>query len=103
MDDLSGLDALRHRLPNRSDRVHRGCLGRHRQLEGRRGRLTLGSHVNETFGTILDIPKYTFLIFGVILLVTMLFRPEGLFPEARRKAEFEQGVQDEPLYDTQQT
>ncbi len=62
---------------------------------------TLGSHVNETFGTTLDIPKYTFLIFGIILLVTMLFRPEGLFPEARRKAEFEQGVQDEPLYDTQ--
>ena len=62
---------------------------------------TLGSHVNETFGTTLDIPKYTFLIFGVILLVTMLFRPEGLFPEARHKAEIEQGVHDEPLYDTQ--
>ena len=64
---------------------------------------TIGSHVNETFGTTLDIPKYTFLIFGIILLVTMLFRPEGLFPEARRKAEIEQGVADEPLYDTMQT
>jgi branched-chain amino acid transport system permease protein len=64
---------------------------------------TVGSHVNQTFGTTLDIPKYTFLIFGVILLVTMLFRPEGLFPEARHKAEIEQGVHDEPLYDTMQT
>ena len=63
---------------------------------------TIGSHINQSFGTTLDIPKYTFLIFGVILLVTMLFRPEGLFPEARRKAEIEQGVQDEPLYDAQQ-
>ena len=64
---------------------------------------TIGSEVNKTFGTSFNIPDYTFLIFGVILLVVMLFRPEGLFPEARRKAELEQGVQDEPLYDTQQS
>jgi len=40
-------------------------------------------------------------IFGVILLVTMLFRPAGLFPSSRRKLEFEEGVHDEPLYDIQ--
>ena len=29
----------------------------------------------------------------------MLFRPEGLIPSTRRKAEFEVGVHDQPLYD----
>jgi branched-chain amino acid transport system permease protein len=47
----------------------------------------------------LDVPEYEFGIFGVILLVVMLFRPEGLIPSARRKAEFETGVHDQPLYD----
>lgn len=60
---------------------------------------TIGSDINSRFGTTLDIPKYTFLIFGVILLTTMLFRPEGLFPEARRKAEIEEGVHEEPIYE----
>ena len=62
---------------------------------------TIGADVNDRFGTSFDVPKYTFMIFGIILLVVMLFRPEGLFPEARRKAEIEQGVHDEPLYDVQ--
>jgi hypothetical protein len=35
----------------------------------------------------------------VILIVVMLFRPEGLIPSARRKAELHEGVHDEPLYD----
>ncbi len=47
----------------------------------------------------LDVPLYEFGIFGVILLVVMLFRPEGLIPSGRRKAEFHEGVADEPLYD----
>jgi hypothetical protein len=29
----------------------------------------------------------------------MLFRPEGLLPSARRRAELHHGVQDEPLVD----
>jgi branched-chain amino acid transport system permease protein len=62
---------------------------------------TLGADINDRFGTNFDVPKYTFMIFGIILLVVMLFRPEGLFPEARRKAEIEEGVHDEPLYDVQ--
>jgi hypothetical protein len=32
--------------------------------------------------------------------VVMLFRPEGLIPSQRRKAEFREGVHDTPLYDT---
>jgi branched-chain amino acid transport system permease protein len=65
----------------------------------RYGLNTLGSDINARLGTKLDIPKYTFLIFGVILLVTMLFRPEGLFPEARRKAELTEALDEEqPLF-----
>jgi branched-chain amino acid transport system permease protein len=61
----------------------------------RYGLNTLGSDINSRFGTQFDIPKYTFLIFGIILLITMLFRPEGLFPEARRKAELTEALDEE--------
>jgi branched-chain amino acid transport system permease protein len=47
----------------------------------------------------LDVPKFEFGIFGIILLLTMLFRPEGLIPSTRRAAEFHEGVHDQPLYD----
>ena len=45
------------------------------------------------------MPLYKFGIFGVILVVVMLFRPEGLIPSRRRAAEFREGVHDQPLYD----
>ncbi len=38
-------------------------------------------------------------IYGSILVLAMLFRPQGLIPEQRRKLEFETGVHDEPLMD----
>ena len=38
-------------------------------------------------------------IYGSILVLVMLFRPQGLIPETRRKLEFETGVHDEPLMD----
>ena len=47
----------------------------------------------------LDVPLYEFGIFGIILVVVMLVRPEGLIPSSRRAAEFHEGVHDEPLYD----
>jgi branched-chain amino acid transport system permease protein len=47
----------------------------------------------------LDVPLYEFGIFGVILVVVMLFRPEGLIPSQRRALEFHEGVHDQPLYD----
>jgi branched-chain amino acid transport system permease protein len=47
----------------------------------------------------IDVPLYTSGIFGVILVLTMLFRPEGLIPSERRKQEFREGVHDQPLYD----
>jgi branched-chain amino acid transport system permease protein len=36
-----------------------------------------------------DVSKYSFMIFGAIIVIMMLVRPEGLLPESRRKAEFE--------------
>ena len=40
-------------------------------------------------------------IYGAIIVLVMLFRPEGLIPSSRRAAEFEEGVHDEPLYDVE--
>jgi branched-chain amino acid transport system permease protein len=47
----------------------------------------------------LDVPLYASGIYGVIILVVMLFRPEGLLPSKRIAAEMHEGVHDEPLYD----
>jgi branched-chain amino acid transport system permease protein len=49
----------------------------------------------------IDLPLYSFGIYGIIIVVIMLFRPEGLLPSARRRAEFQRGVHDEPLYDVE--
>ena len=38
------------------------------------------------------MPKYQFGIYGVIIVLMMLFRPAGLIPERRRKREIEEGV-----------
>jgi len=65
----------------------------------REGLANVGAWTNDHFGTHLDVPLYEFGIFGVILVVVMLFRPEGLIPSKRRAAEFHEGVHDEPLYD----
>jgi branched-chain amino acid transport system permease protein len=46
-----------------------------------------------------DVPKYSFGIYGAIIVLMMLFRPTGLIAERRRKAELEEGVHDTPLYD----
>jgi branched-chain amino acid transport system permease protein len=47
----------------------------------------------------LDVPLYASGIYGLIILVVMLFRPEGLIPSRRVAAEMHEGVHDEPLYD----
>jgi branched-chain amino acid transport system permease protein len=46
-----------------------------------------------------DVPKYKFGIFGIMLILMMLFRPQGIIPSARRKAEFEAGEGEASLYD----
>ncbi len=50
-------------------------------------------------GNDIDVPKYKFGVFGVMLILMMLFRPEGLIPSARRKAEFQEGDGEASLYD----
>jgi branched-chain amino acid transport system permease protein len=40
----------------------------------------------------LKVSGWRLLIFGVILIVMMRFRPAGLLPEARRKHEIEAGM-----------
>ncbi len=59
----------------------------------------IGAQINDTFGTDIDVPLYQFGIFGVILVLVMLFKPEGLIPSTRRKMEFEEGGTEALLYD----
>ena len=40
-----------------------------------------------TFGVAIDLTNSRFLIYGVILVMTMLFRPEGLIPSRQRRSE----------------
>jgi branched-chain amino acid transport system permease protein len=63
------------------------------------GLASIGHTVNNNLGTSIDVPKYEYLIFGVIIVTMMLFRPQGLIPSARRQAEFEHGVEGGSLYD----
>jgi branched-chain amino acid transport system permease protein len=44
-----------------------------------------GDTINSQFGTNIDFPGYNYLIFGLILVLMMLFRREGLFPERRTR------------------
>ena len=55
------------------------------------GLATIGSKVNEA-GIDFDPTKYQFGIYGVIIVLMMLFRPAGLIPERRHKQELEEGV-----------
>jgi branched-chain amino acid transport system permease protein len=63
------------------------------------GIANIGGWYNQQFNTNHDFTQYSYGIYGVLLVLVMLFRPAGLIPSARRKAEFEVGVADEPLMD----
>jgi branched-chain amino acid transport system permease protein len=39
-----------------------------------------------------DLTQLSFSIFGFILVLVMLIRPEGLLPERRRKLELREGI-----------
>ncbi|MCC6945623.1 MAG: branched-chain amino acid ABC transporter permease [Thermomicrobiales bacterium] len=49
---------------------------------------SLGDALSIDFLANHNLTQDKFLIFGLALVLTMLLRPEGLFPSARRKAEF---------------
>jgi branched-chain amino acid transport system permease protein len=44
-----------------------------------------GDAINNALGTNINFPSYNFLIFGLVLVLMMLFRREGLIPESRLK------------------
>jgi branched-chain amino acid transport system permease protein len=48
-----------------------------------------------------EFEDYRFFAFGVALVILMVFRPQGLLPSKRRKAELRGGVVDEQLYEAQ--
>jgi branched-chain amino acid transport system permease protein len=50
------------------------------------GMKQLGTTFNDSFGTSIDFPSKTYLLFGTILVLMMLFRREGLVPETRTRA-----------------
>jgi branched-chain amino acid transport system permease protein len=77
-----------------------------------RGLEKIGNGINDVIETIgldqeIDVPKYKVTIFGVLLVVMMLFRPEGMIPSARRKAELHEAEEEGPpeegdLYDARE-
>ncbi len=64
------------------------------------GLSTIGSKL-EDGGLSFDPTKYQFGIYGIIIVVVMLFRPTGLLPERRHQIEMAEGVHDTPFYDVQ--
>ncbi len=67
----------------------------------REGLSNIGGQINKHLGTSISVPKYEFGIFGAIIVIVMLVRPEGLIPSSRVAAELHEGVHDEPLYDAE--
>ena len=66
------------------------------------GLVQVGELINNTFDTNFNFPSYQFLLFGLLLVLMMLFRREGFLPEARirmvmneEKLEDEEQVSDE--------
>jgi branched-chain amino acid transport system permease protein len=51
----------------------------------------LGFHIR-SIPTQLEPAKYERLVFGVLLILMMLFRPAGLLPEVRRKMELQKHI-----------
>jgi len=64
------------------------------------GLATIGTKIQEG-GLEFDPTKYQFGIYGLLIVLMMLFRPTGLIPERRHKIELEEGVHDTPFYDVQ--
>jgi branched-chain amino acid transport system permease protein len=62
------------------------------------GLANIGSWLNRETPLHFEVAKYQFGIYGIIIVLMMLFRPVGLIPERRRKRELEEGVHDESLY-----
>jgi branched-chain amino acid transport system permease protein len=64
------------------------------------GLANIGRYLNDNTPLDFEVPKYQAGIYGVLIVLMMLFRPQGLIPERRRKRELEEGVHDESVYGT---
>ena len=64
------------------------------------GLAKIGTWFSELIGRQIDVPKYNFGVYGAIIVLMMLFRPTGLIPERRRKAELAaEDTHDESIQD----
>jgi branched-chain amino acid transport system permease protein len=63
------------------------------------GLANIGSWLSADTPLDFEVAKYQFGIYGIIVVLMMLFRPTGLIPERRHKQEMAEGVHDEALYD----
>ena len=59
------------------------------------GLSAFGRVYNDTFGTKVDFSSFTFLLFGVVLILMMLYKREGLIPESRMKLLMHEGELDD--------
>jgi branched-chain amino acid transport system permease protein len=50
-----------------------------------------------------EVQRLNFIIFGLILVGIMLFRPQGLFPSQLRQAELQKGTSDQSVFDASTT
>jgi branched-chain amino acid transport system permease protein len=61
---------------------------------------TLSPRARDIFGEGFDLAELSFGIFGFLLVIMMVLRPQGLLPERRRQAELIEGLAtDEAVYD----
>jgi len=56
-----------------------------------------GQTFNDKFGTEVNFPSFTFLLFGLVLIFMMLFKREGLVPESRLRLILHEGDPEEEL------
>jgi branched-chain amino acid transport system permease protein len=56
-----------------------------------------GDAINKALGTNINFPSYNFLIFGLVLVLMMLFRREGMIPESRLKMVLHEHDDDETV------
>ena len=58
----------------------------------------IGRWLNDTTPLDFEVSKYQAGIYGTAIVLMMLFRPEGLIPERRRKREIAEGLHERTLY-----
>lgn len=61
------------------------------------------SYFAQGLGLNIDLPKYNFFLFGVLLVLVMLLRPEGILPNRQRAEELHEGDGGDALGDPSKT